>query len=112
MKKEVSDSLIVACRLWLRDEGIEFFKKCLEEHNTVSPIIMEDLYTEEELEENKKKPTKQKQLPHPVHFREGMQVRNWMRTQGETAGWDDHDYDDNWTDLIEKVINKITVVEP
>jgi hypothetical protein len=40
-------------------------------------------------------------LPHPVHFREGMTVRNFMRGTGLCEGWDAHDYDDNWVELVE-----------
>jgi hypothetical protein len=67
---------------------------------------VEDLYTEEELAENRKPPIVQKKIPHPVHFREGMQVRNWMRTQGETHGWTACDYDDTWAALVERAIDE------
>ncbi len=41
-----------------------------------------------------------RQIPHPVHFREGMAIRNHMRDLKECEGWDDHDFDDNWQDAV------------
>ena len=43
-------------------------------------------------------------IPHIVHFREGMQVRNFMRQSGECNDWSDHEFDDNWVKLIELII--------
>ena len=53
---------------------------------------------------------KRKGIPvYPVHLREGMQIRNWMRQQDECKNWTDIDFDDNWTILIEKTINEYFV---
>jgi hypothetical protein len=103
MIKDFSETLVVACKIWLGKEGINFFRECNKEYETVSPVIVEDLYTDEELKIDPNR--KQKKIPYPVHFREGMQVRNWMRSQGETDGWSDHDFDDTWMLLIEKAIS-------
>lgn len=43
---------------------------------------------------------------HPVHLREGMQIRNWMRTRHECTGWTSHDFDNNWVPLVEMAISK------
>lgn len=102
MKKEFSDTLVVACKIWLGKEGLEYFCGLKEEYGTISPVIVEELYTDEELKEDLNR--KQKKIPYPVHFREGMQVRNWMRRQGETDDWDDHDYDETWIPLVEAVV--------
>lgn len=91
MSKEFSEELVIACNLWLGNDGIDFFQTCLMHFGTVSPIFIYKLDSN-------------RNFPHSVHFREGMMVRNWMRTQGETSGWTAHDYDDNWTNLIEKAI--------
>jgi hypothetical protein len=40
------------------------------------------------------------------HGDEGMQIRNWMRRQEETANKGDHYYDDNWTSLVEMAIGE------
>lgn len=35
-------------------------------------------------------------IPYPVHFREGMAVRNALRRIPESMGWSANDYDDRW----------------
>ena len=40
-----------------------------------------------------------------VHFREGMQVRNFMRMTGLCNDWTDHELDDNWMKVIEKAMS-------
>jgi len=48
-----------------------------------------------------------KGLPvHPVHFREGMQIRNFLRRQPECAEWSDHDFDDRWIDVLCAAIDR------
>jgi len=80
------DSLIERLSTWLGEEGKEFFQWCIKEHGEVSCVY----------EENG--------LPHPVHFREGMQVRNWLRQQPECEGWDSHKLDNEWAKLVESAI--------
>ena len=43
-------------------------------------------------------------LPHPVHFREGMQVRNFMRSIGIKDETHFDIIENHWDDFIEKVI--------
>jgi len=98
--KCISDKFVEATKEWLGKDGIDFFRKNFEEYNTVSPVIME----EHDL------------APHPVHFREGMKVRNFMRSSGFCQNfygveWDDHDYDNNWEHLIELVIKSTSEIK-
>jgi hypothetical protein len=83
VKKPIPPELIVKAKAWLGKNGHEFFKEMKEKHGRVDAVYMEG------------------RLPHPVHFREGMQVRNLMRESNLCEGWDDHDYDDSWVELIE-----------
>jgi hypothetical protein len=72
---------------WLRPEGVEFFKGLIEEYGTVLAVWNEG------------------NIPHSVHFREGMQVRNWMRDQPEFAdNLDCHWLDNNWAEFVEDSI--------
>ncbi len=71
-------------RAWLKDAGINFFKELKEKYGTVSAVWNEG------------------GIPHAVHFREGMQVRNHLR--GTARNMSDHWYDDNWARLVEKAI--------
>jgi len=74
---------------WLTPKGIAFFKGLLKEHGTILAVWMEG------------------DIPHAVHFREGMQVRNWMRSQPEFAdNLDDHWLDNNWAKFVEECIGE------
>lgn len=42
-------------------------------------------------------------IPHCVHFREGMQIRNKLR-ELTNYSWTDHEYDDRWVEYVEKAI--------
>jgi len=88
-EREIPKSLLEALKTWLGEEGHAFFRGCLEEHGTVSPVF----------------PTEgAPQIPHPVHFREGMQVRNFLRKRPECEGWTDHDFDDHWANIVRQVV--------
>lgn len=45
-------------------------------------------------------------IPYAVHFNEGMQIRNFLRGTGLCDNWDCHDLDNNWADIVEKVIEE------
>lgn len=83
-------SIAAKVREWLGEEGITFFNECLRDHGTVSPVLSME--------------TAMGTLPHPVHFREGMQVRNFLRTLPECEGWDSHDYDNRWAGIVEEAL--------
>lgn len=72
---------------WLQPEGVKYLQKILKDHGTLLAVWMEN------------------GIPHTVHFREGMQIRNWMRCQPE-FNKDDHWLDDNWSEFTEKCIKK------
>lgn len=85
-EKEITDDLIKQTHKWLGSDGLNFFIKTREKYGQVNAVYMDG------------------KLPHPVHFREGMSVRNFMRSQTYCKDWTDHDFDDNWVALINKVI--------
>ena len=95
---DIPDSLIEAVRLFLREDGIAQFREWAKEYGTVSPVIKIETPTGERLGSGAPP------IPHPVHFREGTQIRNFMRGTGLCTGWDDHDYDNNWTKVVEAAI--------
>jgi len=43
-------------------------------------------------------------IPHPVHLREGMVVRNYLRESGLCRNWTAHDYDNNWSEVVERAL--------
>ena len=85
--KEIPQSLVEAMQEHLGSKGTQFFKDCVQEYGTVSPVIPSN-------------------PPHPVHFREGMRVRNFMRKRPECEGWTDIELDDNWMGLVASAIGE------
>lgn len=79
--------IVAAVQSWLGKEGIDFFSSLRSKYDTVSPTIRMQLASGAT-------------YPHSVHFREGMAVRNFLRTLPETKGWTAHDYDENWATLV------------
>ena len=67
-------------------EGLTFFKNVMAEHGKINAVWIED------------------GIPHPVHFREGMQVRNKLRDLTNNE-WTAYEYDNTWADIIEECIN-------
>ena len=84
MKRNVSAKTIENVKKWLGKTGIDFFKGIKEKHGRIDAVWMED------------------GIPHPVHFREGMQVRNQLRTTKECKEWNAHDFDASWVQVIEE----------
>lgn len=84
----VNEEIIENTRRWLGPEGTSFFRGLKEKYGSVAPVYPE--------------PT-DPSLPHPVHFREGMQVRNFLR-QITNNSWTAQEYDDRWIGIIEKAI--------
>lgn len=82
---EQKQEVLSGLRQWLGPQGVRQFSYWQEEHGTVSPVLFFG------------------PIPHAVHFREGMQVRNYLRSVfGED--WTAHEYDDNWQWLVEEAI--------
>lgn len=44
-------------------------------------------------------------IPHPVHFREGMTIRNMLRDSGLFPKWDSHDFDNNWGAVVKAALD-------
>ena len=78
--------LVEKTREWLGEDGRAFFKKCLEEHGKIDAVYEEG------------------RIPHAVHFREGMSVRNFLRGTGLCDHWTDHDFDNSWVDIVRRAL--------
>jgi hypothetical protein len=87
-KKEMSrEEIIAGLREWLGPAGTAFFRDIKAKYGTLIACWDEG------------------GIPHSVHFREGMQVRNQLRTLTNNS-WTAHEYDDRWAELVEKVIEE------
>ena len=81
----ITEELVIQIRDWLGTKGISFFKSLKATYGRVDAIWTEC------------------GIPHVVHFREGMQVRNKLRDLTNGA-WTSYEYDDNWIEVIERAI--------
>lgn len=77
--------LIPSLKEWLGVAGITFFKELKSKYGTVAATWDEG------------------GIPHCVHFREGMQVRNKLRDL-TNGSWTPYEYDNTWADIIEECI--------
>jgi len=91
MRREPSHELVEHIREWLGPRGVALFRRYRRWAGSVSPTFGRKA---------------NRPIPHPVHFREGMQVRNAMRASGLCSDWNDHDIDDMWTLVVEKAITE------
>jgi hypothetical protein len=80
------DIIINKVKEFLGPQGIDLFRDYLAKYDRVDPTFLDG------------------RIPHPVHFREGTAVRNFLRSLEECKDWTDHDYDNNWVILIEEAI--------
>lgn len=84
-------ALIQRLGAWIGPENIRYFKHIKGLKGSVNTVLKLNF--------------KRKHMPgHPTHFREGMQIRNWLRTQPETSTWNDADFDRNWAPAVELAI--------
>ncbi len=80
IEKKAKKAIIKELIEFLQYDGIAFFQMCLDEYGDINCVWNEH------------------GIPHSVHFREGMQIRNWMRrqkyfTRRQTG---QHYYDDSY----------------
>ncbi len=87
MGKEISEELITYIMENMTVHGLMFFVGILDTYGTLNAVIPGN-------------------PPHPVHFRDGMHVRNMMRQSGLCDDWTAHEFDDNWEEVIILVIKR------
>ena len=74
---------------WLGDEGRSFFKDCWDRQGRMDAVLPTD---------------PERGILHPVHFREGMQVRNFLRELPECREWGAHKLDNRWALLVRMAV--------
>jgi hypothetical protein len=85
---KITQDLIRDVKQWLGEAGLKFFSDLREKYGEGfgTACWMEG------------------EIPHPVHFREGMQVRNKLR-ELTNGGWTSHEYDDNWAAVVKEALD-------
>jgi hypothetical protein len=86
----IADKLIE----FLGKDGIRWFGHLKGLTGTCSPVLRLN--------------SKRKGIPvHPVHFREGMQIRNFLRTLKEC---EEINFDDEWCSLVELAVERSKII--
>lgn len=95
------DRTVKAVREFLGADGRRFFNACYRLTGGVNPVL-----TQEQLAKinNEEVVFKNPKVPHPVHWREGMQVRNHMRTLPWLKDFGDHEFYDTWAEVVKKAV--------
>lgn len=81
----VQPTLVDKIRDWLGPDNISYFRSIKKKHGRIDAVWSEN------------------GIPHAVHLREGMQIRNKLR-ELTNYSWTDHEYDNRWVGIIEKAI--------
>jgi hypothetical protein len=77
-------------------EGLTFFRQLKERYGSLMTVLPPG------------DPLGVKGIPWPVHFREGMQIRNWLRDQPESKDWSFEDLEARWPDVVELALKADT----
>lgn len=85
---DVPEQIIEQVRQFLGQDGYQFFKEIYDQYGQLNVAWNEG------------------GIPHCVHFIEGMQIRNFLRSQTEVLKYaDDHTLDDLWEPIVLAAIN-------
>jgi hypothetical protein len=88
-----SERLKSVVRKYLGTSGVRFFQLVHSFHGTVRPVLRLN--------------RARKGIPmHSIHFREGMQIRNFLRKQKECSNWTPEDFDNHWADVVTDAIGR------
>ena len=109
---KIPPEAVAAVKTWLRADGIAFFRACQKYHGRIDPCFMlgqgsDALLSDAEIERQAGRRATVGQvglLPHPVHFREGMEIRNVLRKSGLCKDWSNDDYENLWTEVVKQAI--------
>lgn len=102
MELIITEEMECAVLSFLKGNALKFFEIIYELTGTMN-VVISPIIPPPGVEP---KPTKKICIPHPVHFREGMHIRNLLRECKDCKDWTDHDFDENWFKIADRVIKK------
>jgi hypothetical protein len=109
--RTITKEMVDHVRKNMTEGMLNLFRKLKEHHNGPKSVISTKAVYHycrgEDIPSRSGRPVRGPRLiPHPVHFREGMQIRNWLRESGLCKDWSDHDLDNNWHRVVNKIIEE------
>ena len=99
-KGEVPEELYNYLQEHLRGTYLDTFGGYQSKYGTVSPVLMLDR------DGNPTEDQSKCVMPWAVHFREGMHVRNLIRSSGFCPDWDPHTMDDLWIPIVTEILRR------
>ena len=88
---KIEESLVKKLSEWLGDDGLHFFRTLYKLTGSYIPVL--------------KLNYEKKGVPaHPVHFREGVSVRNFLREQNECGNWSFEEIENNYALVIREAV--------
>jgi hypothetical protein len=91
MQEAMIQQLAERVRAWLGRRELRWFRLLIHRHGEIPLAVRLNF--------------KRKHIPaHPIHWREGMQIRNFLRRQPECAEVSHHDLEDNWRRIVERAV--------
>lgn len=93
MSTDIEQSILDKVRSFLGEENIRWFSHVKGLKGSINTVLRHNF--------NKK------HIPvHPIHLREGMRIRNFLRGLPECDKWTHEDFEHKWIDVIELLIKK------
>lgn len=102
----VTSEHVEALRTWLGDDGAEHLRRLRDKYGDGfchAVIVGEDLLVI--YPERTARVMMDMGIPHPVHFREGMSIRNFLRRSGLCTGWTHGDLEALWDQVTKEAIS-------
>ena len=88
-----SEDLVDQVRVWIGRPGLRWFRLLRHRHGKIPLAIGLN--------------PKRKGMPaHPIHLREGMQIRNFLRKLPECAGWTYENLSDTWQAIVSAAVDR------
>lgn len=94
----MNQELIKKLHDWLGKDGRHYFRTLHKLYGTVIPVIKVKI--------GRKLIGPRCYVPHPVHLREGMQVRNFLRGLDECANWTHDQFENDYVSYIEEAMKE------
>lgn len=94
MREGLEEQIVEELYKFLGKEGVDFFKQVKDEFGIVSAVLPRG---------HKLNPHKNF-APFAIHFNEGMQIRNYIRSKFPDEKFDSIELDDNWAKWVESAL--------
>jgi len=90
MDEGIKEQLYRPLHEWLGDDGINFFREIVQEFGDPAAV----------LHPGHRLNNSGEGIPHPIHFREGMQIRNFLNEELTRLNLPRENLDEEWRNIV------------